>query len=778
VDSSFLSALSIDEIVINEWLANELEAQEGESIQLTYFQITPMRKLIEKKSGFTVKQVVPMIGSFADPTLMPAYPGLTEAESCSDWDSGIPIDLDRIKQRDQDYWDQYRGTPKAFISLSAAQDIWANRYGTLTAVRFPSALNTQDSIRAGLRQHLDPAQVGFVFEDVRDAATRAAAGSTDFAGLFAGLSMFLIVSAAVLLALVFAFYVESRSQQAGLLTAVGWGWSKIFFLFLTEGAVIAMAGCILGAIVSVVYTYGLVMALNTTLWTQALAGLQLNFHMSPATLTKGIAVSFLICVFAIQASLFGRIRRPVHQLLTGVFERYTGKYKRSFTAWIGWICLFAAVGIVLTDKTDRQQVAVFFTAGSLCLLGLILIAAGLLKWLRCKSSSFADSINLLAVKNIPRRTGRSLTVLPTLACGVFMVVGVGANYKDVGEQAQQRGSGTGGFGLLAETTLPINGPVDLAADPANSTPLLAEKAFVRMRLYQKDDASCLNLNRSQQPSLLGVNPDGLSARNAFSFQKAVSVEEGLSGWELLKVSLDENTIPAIGDYATVIWALGKNLDNTIPYRAENGDMINLKIVGILNDSLLQGRLLISEDQFVHHFPSVDGHSVFLIDADWQHLEVQAQSLQRKYRDAGMEVITAQQKLQQYHEVENTYLAIFLVLGGLGLILGSGGLGLVLMLNVWDRRGELAMMQAVGFRKPALTRMLFLEHSLLLTAGLFCGAVPALWAVFPSILLQGAGFPYIKISLITIAIVASGLIWIRLAVQRALKPDFLNMLRNE
>jgi len=252
--ASILSGLKANEIVINEWLADELDADEGDSIQLQYFQITPTRKLIEQTTAFTVKQVVPMMESFADSTLMPDYPGMTEADSCGDWDSGIPIDLEKITQRDEDYWDKYKGTPKAFISPKTAQTIWQNRFGTLTAVRWPAESNSPEQIRTTLMKNLDPAKVGFAFSDVRETARRSAAGSTDFAGLFAGLSMFLIFSAVLLLALVFAFYVESRSQQVGLLLAVGWGWLKIFALFLAEGAILASVGCLLGAVVSVLWS--------------------------------------------------------------------------------------------------------------------------------------------------------------------------------------------------------------------------------------------------------------------------------------------------------------------------------------------------------------------------------------------------------------------------------------------------------------------------------------------------------------------------------------------
>ena len=224
--------------------------------------------------------------------------------------------------------------------------------------------------------------------------------------------------------------------------------------------------------------------------------------------------------------------------------------------------------------------------------------------------------------------------------------------------------------------------------------------------------------------------------------------------------------------------MGKSLGDTIDYKTENGGTINLKIVGILKETVVQGRLLISEDNFVRYFPSVDGYQQFFVDICIQDKDLQAKRLMKKYRDFGMEVVSTEQILAQYHEVENTYLAIFLVLGGLGLILGSAGLGLVVVLNVIDRKGELAMMQAVGFRKQALKKALFFEHGVLLLAGLLCGAVPALWAVFPSIVMQGGAFPYLQIGLIIVAILVSGGLWICVAVVKVLKSDFMNLLRNE
>lgn len=778
-ENSPFPSLGQYEIAINEWLANALGADIGDDLELRYYQLTPTGELVEQTTVFQIRRVVPLMGIFADATLMPEFPGLAEAKDCRDWDPGIPIDLDRIQPRDEAYWDRYRGTPKAFISFETARDIWRNRFGSLTAVRYPAEKNTATDIRAALLDNIDPVDAGYQFRNMQAAARTSAAGSTDFSGLFGGLSMFLIFSAAVLLALVFVFYVESRASQVGLLLAVGWNWWKIFCLFIAEGAMLALLGCIAGAAVSVLYARGLIFLLNTTFWTKALANLQLVFDASFAGVISGICVSFLICVFAVQIALFHRIRKPVHQLLTGTFESHSSlkKRKSQWSLWLGLICLAGAILLPLQSGLKQSQTLSFFVTGILLLLAVLFLSASGLNWLRTRSASFVRSLNGLAVKNIPRRTGRSLAVLITLASGVFVVIGVGANYKDIGAEVQQRDSGTGGFALIAQTTIPMT-EAPILTNAQDGTQPIFPGAVVPMRVLQKDDASCLNLNRVGQPTLLGVEPERLSEKDAFNFQKSTDNETVISPWLLLKKDVDDNVIPAIGDYPTVIWGLRKNLGDKITYQSEDGQTVQLQIVAILNDSVLQGKLLISEENFVEHFGSVDGYRFFLIDADWDDLTSQAAQLTKQYADYGMEIIPAAQKLTRFHEVENTYLAIFLVLGGLGLILGSAGLGLVLVLNVLDRRGELAMMQAVGFRKPELKHMLFFEHGLLLLAGILGGFVPAVLAVYPVFRTQGGGFPYGIVFCTIIAMFISGAVWVRIAIGGVLKMDFLETLRNQ
>ncbi|MHC4844487.1 MAG: ABC transporter permease, partial [Planctomycetota bacterium] len=301
--------------------------------------------------------------------------------------------------------------------------------------------------------------------------------------------------------------------------------------------------------------------------------------------------------------------------------------------------------------------------------------------------------------------------------------------------------------------------------------------IVQLRVHDGDDASCFNLNRAQQPRIVGVEPKEFKQREAFLFKKEISTNEA-SGWDLLNLNLGGDVIAAIGDEATVKWALGKSIGDEIEYTDEKGQNFRLRIVGTLKNSILQGSLIIAENEFIKRFPSEEGHRMFVIDTSMEDSEKITGILSDRLRDFGLDITMTRERLAAFSAVENTYLSIFQLLGSLGLVLGSIGLGMVVLRNVLDRRGELAMLRAVGFDKNALKSMVFYEHAGLLLCGLIFGIISALVALGPVLKSPGAEMPYIGLILTIAAIAISGLIWIRLATSIALSGDILDALRSE
>jgi putative ABC transport system permease protein len=290
-----------------------------------------------------------------------------------------------------------------------------------------------------------------------------------------------------------------------------------------------------------------------------------------------------------------------------------------------------------------------------------------------------------------------------------------------------------------------------------------------------DDASCLNLNRAQQPKLLGVKPGLLHNQKAFSFVNEFQ-------WMNLSMSnamdMHANSILGVGDAASIQWALHKKIGDALSYRDERGNDFDVRLVGGLANSILQGSIIIDEAEFTRRFPSVSGYRMFLIDCPSNALPQVSAELSRALQDYGFEVTPTAQRLAAFNAVQNTYLNTFQVLGGLGLLLGSVGLGIVVLRNVLERRGELALLIAVGFRRARVQKLVLAEHAALLGLGLAIGILSALVAILPSLLSPRGELPVRSLALTLGGVLLFGLISTWLATRVAVRGNLLEGLRNE
>jgi hypothetical protein len=85
---SFVSTdtlLSGNQMVVNQWLADDLKVNVGDSVRVSYFEVGPLRRLKQRDTVFVVQRIEPIKGLYADQNLMPDIPGLSDAGHCSDW---------------------------------------------------------------------------------------------------------------------------------------------------------------------------------------------------------------------------------------------------------------------------------------------------------------------------------------------------------------------------------------------------------------------------------------------------------------------------------------------------------------------------------------------------------------------------------------------------------------------------------------------------------------------------------------------------------------------
>ena len=788
-------APSADAIVLNDWLARELDAKPGDRVELDYYLWDAAAGLRTATATFAVGVVVPMRNLGADRRLAPAYPGITGADSLAAWDPPFPIDLSRIRPQDEQYWKDFRTTPKAFIPYERARELWSTRYGAATSVRFrvPAGKDLEalaESLRTSLRQDLPPAALGLRSIPVRRQAIEASAGATDFGQYFTYFSFFLVVSALLLAMLFFRLGIEQRLRQIGILRAAGYPIAYIRRLLVAEAAILAAAGSVIGVAGALAYAHVIVYGLQTW-WVGAVGTSLLAVHVKGASLAAGAILGMLAALASVVLSLRTVARRSPRALLgaqsldvpSSGDPRKAVRRRRIAVA----LALVGAVLLGLGFASEAAQAAAFFGAGAV-LLGACL--TWLSSWLRARdaraiSGSGTWAVSRLGFRGAAFRPSRSVLSAALIASAAFIIVSVDAFRRGGGELTADPKSGTGGFALLARSEVAIVHDPDTAAGREAlllQAPELERARFTRFRLRPGDDASCLNLYRPGSPTIVAPEPDFIEA-NRFSFAASLAQteEERANPWRLLMQPRDDGTVPVIADATSLQYVLHARVGDTLGIDIGADRPLTLRFVAALSDSVLQGELIVAEEQFVRLFPGEQGYRFFLIDAPVgtaPEAAALAQIVERELEPFGVDAVSTSDRLEAFHRVENTYLSTFQALGGLGLLLGTIGVATVMFRNVLERRRELALLRAVGFDARSVSIMIAAETALLLGAGIGAGVLCAAIAIAPAWLGRGGATPGLGLVLLLAGVIAAGLLSTLLATRAALRGEVLQALRAE
>jgi hypothetical protein len=299
------------------------------------------------------------------------------------------------------------------------------------------------------------------------------------------------------------------------------------------------------------------------------------------------------------------------------------------------------------------------------------------------------------------------------------------------------------------------------------------------RLLPGDDASCLNLYEPTNPRILGAGRRFLEA-GRFSFQGSLAAADAdrANPWQLLTQTLPGDVIPVAADANSMTYVLHKSIGDEMEL-VQGDRRIRLKFVAALADSIFQSELLMAEENFVRLFPEQQGYRVLLIDAPPAQAAAIGDTIERTAGDLGADATSTAQRLEEFHAVENTYLSTFQTLGGLGLLLGTIGLAAVLLRNVLERRRELALLRAVGYRHSNLFTIILAENVVLLGCGLLVGAISAFIAIAPAALERGARLPLTGGAwLLLLAVLAAGLLSSIVATRAAIRAPLVAALRSE
>ena len=779
------------EMMINAWLAKDLGAKAGDTIEMSHYVSDERGQLRTARRGFAVRGVIPMNDPILDPHLVPEFEGITDADAMQEWDPPFPIDLDRIRQKDEDYWDEYRATPKAFVSLATARSLWlsdATAPGawitSLRLIRRPASASIADAFTSRFLRNLKPAELGFTIRPVKAQALQAAKGSTDFGVLFLSMSMFLVAAAAGLVGLLLRLTVERRASQYGILLATGFTPRSAARILMGEGVLLALIGVALGLPLGAGYAWLIIYALRTW-WAGAVGEFVFSLHVPAVSLVVGALASLAIAAATTWWSTRILGRTQALSLLAGwraiAAEPRAGLTRRSNIIGVASLCLGALLLALSVGLGAISPTGAFFGIGAALLVGFLALFCAQLQRREGRARAETLSLSRLAWRGASRNWMRSMLTVGLLACASFIIVTVAANRKDlVRLDTRERSSGAGGFNLVARSDMPIHydlssveGRKQFSIEPS----VFPDTRIIPLRMTDGDDVSCLNIQRVAVPRVLGV-PHELIERGGFTFAKiAGDSSSDENPWKLLE---EESglVVPAFADAATAQWVLRLGLGDEIQIPGVRGENVRLRIVGMLANSIFASELLIAEEPFRRFFGSDSGYRYFLMETPPQKERQATSALREGLGDLGFDVTRTADKLAKFARVQNTYLATFQTLGGLGLLLGTFGIVTVLLRNVVERRSELAMLLALGFRRWRVVGIILLENGLLLILGVVLGTAAALVAVAPHLISVVADVRWGALAATLAVCVAVGFVSCAVAAASSVRGELLSALRSE
>ena len=702
--------LQKEEIILSDYAARRLRAQTGDRITLTYFTSQDLKALKTDTVSLRVKAIVPLSELQEDKTLSADFPGLSDVERCTDWDSDLPIDMGLITAEDEAYWERYRNTPKALVAYDAVAADWGNAYGNATAVRVADTTPDLSGLTAGM--------FGIQLIHPRDKGLYAALNGVDFSGLFLALGFFIILSALLLMLVPLSEMLYRRRYEVDLLKALGYPSRRIVRLFWRESAPVVLLSSLAGVVAGLLYT-ALVMWLLGNVWRGATHTDGFAVYPSATTVMAGFLIGVALSLCLLRRSIVRNLKNTEKSASSPQI-----RLKRKHTLSLFFTLL--AVGTVAANLLFLHSVALFVAAG----IALIGAATTWGDYLICRNGATASgnfNREKLVWSTLLAHKKQSLLSFFTLTIGVFIVFSVGLNRKGFTDSSGLR-TGTGGYTLWCESAVPIYYDLNTPAgqERLSLTGLPDSTEILQCFRLNADDASCLNLNKVTTPTVLGLNMERLAASH-FQIEQSIYPSDREGVFRQLQTPAGK-AYPALIDATVLTWDLMMKLGDTLWYENGRGTPVPILLAGTLSNSIFQGNILIDRTFFSEIWPETTGSEVFLLKTAEEKKEAVKMLLSQALHEYGVRISTTNERLQQFNTVTDTYLTIFLTLGGLGLLLGIMSFVIVVRKNLTARHREIDLYRTLGFTDTQIRRILCKENLLVPLYAIAAGIAASLTGV--------------------------------------------------
>jgi putative ABC transport system permease protein len=787
--------LGPDDIMLNSWTAKHLGVNYGDSVTIEYMVLDRLFNIYNTTHTFTVKYIIELEGAAIDPQLMPAFPGLEGKLDCVDWEPLFPIDYTRLLQDDRDYWINYQGTPKAFISLEIAQELWSTNLGSYTMIKLDSKLNSsgdqielKNSISTYLDDTLEHSDAGLTIDRVKSDSLSTSSGMAIFPMMFLAFGMVIIIAGIALIVTIFLLLAEARKYDLGVGRAMGLKVHQVAKIFLIEGIIYAFISGIVGVVFGIVIGWGLVYALNT-IWSASVQGFTVPFYFKPISILLGFIIGLIITLFTVIFTARYSAKRKIISLLHdiplttkesdkmmfklglaltiisallilvigpilavnnvedaffnilyfglpifligSIFTMgYSSTTKKRKEARLKYFSLSFTIGLIIMNilfvrVSTIPVINLFFISGFYLVIFLIITAIVYFK-------NLTNGVNRLfrfgrkpspvvsyALNNPMRKMSRTTLTITIFTLVIFLLVALSINIAIQQESVSAISvEERGGYDIIGETAVPIS--IDLENKTQREqynvpAPVLNNLSITEIQMVGPPGGTCSNMNVRFPPRILGVDHDFVE-ENLFRFVEPTSAERtARSLWRGLEETASENNnrIPIVVDYNTLVWIYGGSLGKTYTVEDEFGNDVELEVIGVLENSVFGGTFVMSQGNLESIYPTTSEfrYALFKIKAGVSATpESLAADLEHELNRYGMDAQSIREFIHDNQEYEQSFMALFQAFLGLGLIIGIVGLGIISARTVQERRYEIGVLRALGFKRKMILKAFLIEPS--------------------------------------------------------------------
>jgi putative ABC transport system permease protein len=292
-------------------------------------------------------------------------------------------------------------------------------------------------------------------------------------------------------------------------------------------------------------------------------------------------------------------------------------------------------------------------------------------------------------------------------------------------------------------------------------------AFITVLDYEKtkselSDFGTPGLMEVEQYQLLGVSKPFLSNNGFTLMERDERFETDREAWE----ALNKNSSYCIVDGSKLGYSddplstevLGLYPGGTITITDIGGQNRTrvLTVIGIMDQMFFFQGIMLKKDVVRNEYGGVDSLMVIEL-GEGEDTETVSKAFEKNYLELGLQTTDLVGIVNSFISVFNNMMYLMEGFLGIGLLVGIAGIGIISYRNVIERRQQIGMLRAIGFKKSMIAKSFLIETSFITILGIVIGILLGIgvgWQMYVDFY-QGAGasFNIPWMNLLAIAIIA-------------------------